>query len=248
MTEVFHEVMARTLRPVWSSPVQPAPLAASYPVSLSPYVNEQLPNWEELLSAHDVARLTRRPRWVLASLVLLRRFPKRRHPRHGAIVETAKTVIVEWSPELREVIERACKLGPDIRKTLICNLQGKPFTESGFRSNWHRLIQSGLTRGASAVTAFWTFSRSSRNRSRSMIFGPSPGAMPRTCRRRTTGSRTMTCVRRKSCIDVSRGGPERDGRLERKGWGQSVRGAKFAVAACYPKVSARSSPPCLEWA
>ena len=69
---------------------------------------------------------------------------KRRHPRHGAIIETAKTVIVEWSPELREVIERARKLGPDIRKTLICNLQGKPFTESGFRSNWHRLIQSGL--------------------------------------------------------------------------------------------------------
>ncbi len=69
---------------------------------------------------------------------------KRRHPRHGAIVESAKTVIVEWSPELREVIERARKLGPDIRKTLVCNLQGKPFTESGFRSNWHRLIQAGL--------------------------------------------------------------------------------------------------------
>jgi integrase len=69
---------------------------------------------------------------------------KRRHPRHGAMVETAKTVIVEWSPELREVIERARKLGPDIRKTLICNLQGQPFTESGFRSNWHRLIQTGL--------------------------------------------------------------------------------------------------------
>jgi hypothetical protein len=31
-----------------------------------------------------------------------------------------------------------------IRKTLVCNLQGKPFTESGFRSNWHRLMQAGL--------------------------------------------------------------------------------------------------------
>ena len=69
---------------------------------------------------------------------------KRRHPRHGKIIESAKTVIVEWSPELREVIERARKLGPDIRKTLICNLQGEAFTESGFRSNWSRLIQSGL--------------------------------------------------------------------------------------------------------
>lgn len=25
-----------------------------------------------------------------------------------------------------------------------CNLQGRPFSESGFRSNWHRLIQTGL--------------------------------------------------------------------------------------------------------
>jgi len=69
---------------------------------------------------------------------------KRRHPRHGAMVESAKTVIVEWSPELHQVIDRARKLGPDIRKTLVCNLQGKPFTESGFRSNWHRLMQAGL--------------------------------------------------------------------------------------------------------
>jgi integrase len=37
---------------------------------------------------------------------------KRRHPRHGKMVETAKTVIVEWSPELRAVIERLKKLGP----------------------------------------------------------------------------------------------------------------------------------------
>jgi hypothetical protein len=45
-----------------------------------------------------------------------------------------------WSPELRAAVERARILGPDIGKTLICNLQGKPFTESGFRANWHRLI------------------------------------------------------------------------------------------------------------
>jgi integrase len=70
---------------------------------------------------------------------------KRRNPRHGKIVETSKIVIVEWSPELREVIERARKLGPDIRRTLLCNLQGEPYSGSGFRSNWHRLIQTALT-------------------------------------------------------------------------------------------------------
>lgn len=69
---------------------------------------------------------------------------KRKHPRHGRLVESVKTVIVEWSPELREVVARARKLGPDIRKTLISNMEGKPFTESGFRSNWHRLQQAAL--------------------------------------------------------------------------------------------------------
>jgi integrase len=68
----------------------------------------------------------------------------RRHPRHGKIIATVKTVIVEWSPELRAAVERARMLGPDIRNTLICNLQGKPFTESGFGANWHRLIQAAL--------------------------------------------------------------------------------------------------------
>jgi integrase len=70
---------------------------------------------------------------------------KRRHPRHGKIVETAKTVIVEWSPELRAVIERLKKLGPNLRVTLICSLEGRPYSESGFRANWHRLMQKALT-------------------------------------------------------------------------------------------------------
>src|ERR1700729_412657 len=86
-----------------SSPIQPAPLAASYRVSLSPYVNEQLPNWEELLSAHDVARLTRRPRWVLASLVLLRRFPRKRR-YHGRGVGWLRSDVIDWlGKELRAV-------------------------------------------------------------------------------------------------------------------------------------------------
>ena len=65
---------------------------------------------------------------------------KRRHPRHGRTVETAKKIIIEWSPELRAVIEKLKKLGPPLRPTLLCNLEGKPFTSDGFRSNWHRLM------------------------------------------------------------------------------------------------------------
>ena len=45
------------MKPDESSPVAPAPLTASHRVSLSPNVSEQLPNWEELFSAHNVARM-----------------------------------------------------------------------------------------------------------------------------------------------------------------------------------------------
>jgi len=39
-------------------------------------VNEKLPPWNQILTAHDVARLTRRHRWVLSALALLGRFPR----------------------------------------------------------------------------------------------------------------------------------------------------------------------------
>jgi integrase len=54
---------------------------------------------------------------------------------------------VEWSPELRTVIDRLKKLGPQIRPTLLCNLEGKAFTSDGFRSNWHRLMTKTMTPG-----------------------------------------------------------------------------------------------------
>lgn len=71
----------------------------------------------------------------------------RRHPRHGKMIETSKTVIVEWSPELETVIKRLRKLGPEMRRALFCNLQGEPYTESGFRSNWHRLMVTAASPG-----------------------------------------------------------------------------------------------------
>lgn len=86
---------------------------------------------------------------------------KRRHPRHGKVVETSKRVILEWSPELRVVIDRLKKLGPQIRPTLLCNLLGKPFTSDGFRSNWHRLMANATTPGdegkPAALTERFTF-------------------------------------------------------------------------------------------
>jgi predicted DNA-binding transcriptional regulator AlpA len=90
-----------------SSPVQPAQSVASHRVSFSPYVNEHFPNWEELLSAHDVARLTRRPRWVVLSLALLGRFP-RKHRYRGRSIGWLRSDVVHW-------------LANDLRAANCCN-------------------------------------------------------------------------------------------------------------------------------
>jgi predicted DNA-binding transcriptional regulator AlpA len=75
--------------------VPPAVPGAPCRVSLSPYVNEQFPNWEELLSAHDVARLTRRPRWMVLSLTLLGRFPRKRR-FHGRGIGWLRSDVIHW--------------------------------------------------------------------------------------------------------------------------------------------------------
>jgi integrase len=61
-------------------------------------------------------------------------------------------VVVKWSPDLEAVIKRLRRLGPDMRRTLFCNLQGEPYTESGFRSNWHRLMTSATKPGKNGET------------------------------------------------------------------------------------------------
>ncbi len=53
-----------------------APVAIHPNVALSPWVNERFPAWEELLSAHDVAHLTRRNRWAMARAVQTARTPR----------------------------------------------------------------------------------------------------------------------------------------------------------------------------
>ena len=64
-------------------------------VSLSRWVNEPLPSCEELLTAHDVARLTRRPHWVLATLALLGCFPKQLR-FHGRRIGWQRREVFHW--------------------------------------------------------------------------------------------------------------------------------------------------------
>lgn len=82
--------------------------------------------------------------YTTAGIVFRPNKSKRRHPRHGQMIETSKRVIIEWSDELRAVVDRLRALGPQLRPTLICTEDGEPFTESGFRSNWHRLMTAAV--------------------------------------------------------------------------------------------------------
>lgn len=64
-------------------------------VTLSRWINEPYPPLTELLSAHDVARLTRRPRWLLLGLALIGRFPKKAWFR-GRAVGWWLSDVLEW--------------------------------------------------------------------------------------------------------------------------------------------------------
>ncbi len=79
-------------------------------VTLSPWVNERCPPLQDILSAHDVARLTRRPRWLLCGLVLVGRFP-RRQCYHGRALGWRRTEVLEW-------MARGLTVVPDERERL----------------------------------------------------------------------------------------------------------------------------------
>jgi predicted DNA-binding transcriptional regulator AlpA len=64
-------------------------------VSISPWVNEPLPNIHGILSSRDLARLTRRPRWVLYGLALIGKFPRKKRYR-GRVVGWCRTEVLAW--------------------------------------------------------------------------------------------------------------------------------------------------------
>lgn len=74
-------------------------------VLLSRRVNEPLPPLNQVLSAHDVARLTRRHRWVLYALTALGRFPKQQKYR-GHPIGWHRRDLANWLENNRELKAR----------------------------------------------------------------------------------------------------------------------------------------------
>ena len=59
-----------------SPPVAQAIIRTSQDLRLPRWVNEPLPDLCAILSASEISRLTRCPRWLLLGLAVLGRFPK----------------------------------------------------------------------------------------------------------------------------------------------------------------------------
>ena len=69
--------------------------ALAVTVRISPWVNEPLPDLQRILCSRDLARLTRRPRWILHGLALIGRFPHQRR-FHGRLVGWCRAEVLEW--------------------------------------------------------------------------------------------------------------------------------------------------------
>jgi predicted DNA-binding transcriptional regulator AlpA len=64
-------------------------------VSISRWVNEPYPAWDQILTAHDVARLIRRAPWVISSMAAVGQFPQRQRFR-GKKIGWLKADVLEW--------------------------------------------------------------------------------------------------------------------------------------------------------
>ena len=69
---------------------KPAP-----PLLVSRWINHRCPPWAEILSAHDVARLMRRPSWWLFALSLVGRFPRKANFR-GRTLGWRRSEVLGW--------------------------------------------------------------------------------------------------------------------------------------------------------
>jgi predicted DNA-binding transcriptional regulator AlpA len=88
---------------------------ASKNVTLSRWVNERPLAWEQLLSAHDVVRLTRRPRWVLLSMMVLGRFPQKRR-FHGRRIGWLRSDVLDWLSKHLRTERRHANSAPPFRR------------------------------------------------------------------------------------------------------------------------------------
>lgn len=83
----------------------PKPAFSAANVRLAKRVNEALPALHQVLSAHDVARLTRRRRWVLYALSFIGRFPRQQRFQ-GHAIGWHRRDLADWLDQERRLKTR----------------------------------------------------------------------------------------------------------------------------------------------
>jgi predicted DNA-binding transcriptional regulator AlpA len=94
---------------------RPSAATARQEVSISKWVNERAPPWDDILTAHDVARLTRRHPWHLSALMWIGRFPAQQRFR-GRRLGWLRSDVVSWLA--KELRTRNHQHGPGVQQRL----------------------------------------------------------------------------------------------------------------------------------
>lgn len=104
-----------TLEATLTSATVPDHMRVQHPLQLTRWVNEPLPDLRAILCSHDVARLTRRPTWLLCGLAWLGQFPRRRRYQ-GRSLGWHRDDVLEWlsrgvtpEPERPPPLPRCCR-------------------------------------------------------------------------------------------------------------------------------------------
>ena len=109
----------------------------------------------EYRAVYDLASPTMQVAMDLAVLTGLRRgdilsLTRDHLTDEGILIQTSKTgkaLLLEWSDELRAVVDRAKRLPPQVRKPIIATRMGKPYTGQGFAAIWQRLMAKAVRHG-----------------------------------------------------------------------------------------------------
>lgn len=117
-------------------------------VTISKWVNEGAPSWSDILTAHDVARLTRRHRWQLSAFAWIGRFPKPRRFR-GRRLGWLRSEVVNWLT--KDLTISGLPHSPSVQQHLPLNRVGRHFRSKRGRSRRAHLGQR-LVRRPAAIT------------------------------------------------------------------------------------------------
>jgi predicted DNA-binding transcriptional regulator AlpA len=126
-------------------------------LSVSKWVNEPLPAWNQLLTAHDTARLARRHRWWLSTLALLGRFPRRQQYR-GRRIGWLRADVEIWLGQRRRANQAPpqecaskCRRGHTQRTCVVRT--SKPFQPSQFSDIFPMHKHGGASKRARRAAA-----------------------------------------------------------------------------------------------